>query len=60
MPVSHRAHLGWTTSRLILWGLKVGSDTAAFVERLLESRPHPEQGYRNCLGLKGLRRVNWR
>lgn len=57
MPASHRAHLGWTPSRLIAWGLKVGPDTAVFVERLLESRPHPEQGYRSCLGLKALLRA---
>ena len=46
MPAAHRAHAEWTPSRLIAWGLKVGPDTAAFIERLLESRPHPEQGYR--------------
>ncbi len=57
MPAAHRAHLGWTPSRLIAWGLKVGPNTAAFVERLLESGPHPEQGYGSCLGLKGLLRA---
>ncbi len=57
MPSSHRAHAGWTPSRLIAWGRKIGPDTAVFVERLLESRPHPEQGYRSCLGLKALLRA---
>ena len=57
MPASHRAHEGWTPSRLIAWGRKVGPDTATFVERLLESRPHPEQGYRSCLGLMRLLRA---
>ena len=33
------------------------TDTATFVERLLESRPHPEQGYRCCLGLMKLLRA---
>lgn len=56
MPASHRAHAGWTPSRLIAWGRRNGPDTAAFVERLLESRPHPEQGYRSCLGLMALLR----
>jgi hypothetical protein len=29
----------------------VGPHTAALVEQILASRPHPEQGYRSCLGL---------
>ena len=57
MPASHRAHAGWTPSGLIAWGRKTGSHTAAFVEQLLESRPHPEQGYRSCPGLKRLLRA---
>ena len=57
MPASHRAHAGWTPSGLIAWGRKNGPGTALFVERLLESRPHPEQGYRSCLGLKALLRA---
>ena len=57
MPASHRAHLEWSPSRLIAWGAKVGPHTAAFVEKLLDSRPHPEQGYRSCLGLMKLART---
>ena len=52
-----RAHAGWTPSRLIAWGRSTGPHTAAFVEQLLDSRPHPEQGYRSCLGLKALLRA---
>ncbi|HEX5206159.1 MAG TPA: IS21 family transposase [Steroidobacteraceae bacterium] len=50
-PASHRAHLEWTPSRLIGWGQKIGPHTAAVVEHVLNSRPHPEQGYRSALGL---------
>ena len=57
MPAAHRAHAEWTPSRLVAWGRKTGPRTAAFVERLLESRPHPEQGYRSCLGLMNLLRA---
>ena len=57
MPASHRAHAGWTPSGLIAWGGKTGPHTAAFVEQLLETRRHPEQGYRSCLGLKELLRA---
>jgi transposase len=51
MPHAHRAHLEWSPSRLIRWGGSVGPQTAALVEQILASRPHPEQGYRSCLGL---------
>ncbi|HUE87726.1 MAG TPA: hypothetical protein VMO26_16755 [Vicinamibacterales bacterium] len=36
---------------MIRWGATVGPQTAALVEQILASRPHPEQGYRSCLGL---------
>ena len=58
MPAAHRAHSEWTPSRLIAWGRKTGPHTAAFIEQLLESRPHPEQGYRSCLGLMRLLRAH--
>jgi transposase len=51
MPHAHRAHLEWSPSRLIRWGATVGPQTAALVEQILAGRPHPEQGYRSCLGL---------
>jgi len=54
LPHAHRAHLEWSPSRLIRWGATIGSQTAALVEQILASRPHPEQGYRSCLGLMRL------
>jgi transposase len=51
MPHAHRAHLEWSPSRLIRWGATVGPQTEALVQQILASRPHPEQGYRSCLGL---------
>jgi transposase len=54
MPASHRAHLQWTPAKLIAWGQRVGVSTAAVVTWQLEHRPHPEQGYRACLGLLAL------
>jgi transposase len=38
-------------SRLIAWAGTVGPQTAALVEAILADRPHPEQGYRSCLGI---------
>ena len=46
----------WSPSRLIAWGRTIGPDTATLVEAILADRPHPEQGYRSCLGLLRLGR----
>ena len=56
MPKSHRAHAEWSPQRLIQWGVSIGVNTGAVVEHLLRSKPHPEQGYRACLGLLSLSR----
>jgi transposase len=51
MPKAHQRHLEWTPSRLIDWARTIGPQTAALVEAILADRPHPEQGYRSCLGI---------
>ena len=56
MPASHRAHLEWTPAKLIAWGERIGVSTAAVVSWQMTHRPHPEQGYRACLGLLALAR----
>jgi len=56
MPASHRAHLQWTPSRLVRWAGTISPDTASVVEAILIAKPHPEQGYRACLGLMSLAR----
>jgi transposase len=53
-PKSHQRHAEWSPSRLIRWGEEVGASTGALVHRIMELRPHPEQGYRACLGLMRL------
>jgi transposase len=54
MPASHRAHLEWTPSKLVAWGRSIGPAVGDLVEMILNTRPHPEHGYRACLGLKRL------
>jgi len=56
MPKAHQAHLEWSPSRMIRWGETIGPQTATLVRAILESRPHPEQGYRSCLGILRLAR----
>jgi len=51
MPAAHRHHLEWTPSRFLRWAADIGDSTHAIVEWQLTHRPHPEHGYRRCLGL---------
>jgi transposase len=51
MPSAHRAHAEWTPSRILTWAGKVGEGTRGLCEVILADRPHPEQGFRSCLGI---------
>ncbi len=55
-PASHQKHLEWTPKRLIRWAKQIGPSTGMAVQKILESKPHPEQGYRSCLGIMSLGR----
>ena len=50
-PKSHQRYLEWTPGRLIEWARKTGPQCAKVVEQILKDRPHPEMGFRSCLGL---------
>jgi len=54
MPKSHQRYLEWTPSRIIKWAGKNGPNTEKLVTRILENRPHPEQGFRSSLGIMRL------
>lgn len=56
MPPAHQAHTEWTPSRIVNWAAKTGPSTVRFVETLMQSRQHPEQAYRSCLGVFRLAR----
>ena len=51
MPAAHRRHLEWTPSRIEKWAEKTGPSTAELVRGVMQSRPHPEQGFRSSLGI---------
>lgn len=51
MPESHRRHAEWTPSRIVEWAGRTGPSTAGLVAAIMESRRHPEQGYRSALGI---------
>jgi transposase len=56
-PKSHQRYLAWTPSRLVEWARQTGPQCAQAVELILASKPHPEMGFRSCLGLLRLGRA---
>ena len=56
MPSAHRRYAEWTPTRLLREAAAVGPATIALVERILTTKPHPEQGFRACLGILRLAR----
>ncbi len=51
MPSAHRQHAEWTPSRILSWAETLGPSTHALCSAILADRPHPEQGFRSCLGI---------
>jgi len=51
MPPAHQKYLEWSPERLTCWTQTIGPHTTQLVQAILDSRPHPEQAYRSCLGL---------
>jgi transposase len=50
-PANHQAPLDWTPERMKNWAEKSGPSMALLVEKIIASKPHPEQGFRACLGV---------
>jgi transposase len=51
MPSSHRRYADWTIERIRRAAASIGPATDALCNLILERRPHPEQGFRACLGI---------
>ena len=56
MPSAHRRYAEWTPARMMSEAAKVGPATVALFEAIMKAKPHPEQGFRSCLGIVGLAR----
>ncbi len=51
MPKAHQQYLEWTPSRIIRWAKQLGPNTEKLLTHILENKPHPQQGFRSCLGI---------
>ena len=57
MPSAHRRHAAWTPARIMAFGDKIGPAVAALFAAIMADRPHPEQGFRTCLGIIALEKT---
>ena len=60
MPASHREYAGLTPAELKRQAARIGPNTSALVDRVLDSKTHPEQGFRTCLGIVRLAKPHGR
>jgi transposase len=51
MPSAHRRYAEWTPAKMMSEAAKIGPATIALVEAIMKAKPHPEQGFRSCLGI---------
>lgn len=51
MASAHKKYLEWSPGKIMNWGLTIGSETAKLFKNIMDSRPHPEMGFRSCLGI---------
>ena len=56
MPSAHRRYAEWTPARMMRHAASIGPATIALVEAIMKAKPHPEQGFRACLGILRLAR----
>ena len=54
MPEGHRAYADWSPERLLRWAKSIGDEVAEVIGNVLESRKHPEQAYKVCMGILSL------
>lgn len=54
MPPHHRYYAKWSPERFIKWAESIGEDAAKVIRKVLESRKHPEQAFKVCMGILNL------
>lgn len=54
MPPNHRFVQGWTKDKCIERAKVHGNETAFYIEKVLDSKAHPEQGFKACWGILAL------
>ena len=51
MPSAHNFVSDWNPEKFLSWASGIGEETRAVIEKILQSKSHPEQGYKSCVGI---------
>jgi transposase len=51
MPSTHQYVSEWSPEKFKNWATAIGKETRELVERIIESKQHPEQAYKSCVGI---------
>lgn len=51
MPSHHRFVSEWCPEKFIGWAHSIGEETEKVINKILESKTHPEQAYKSCIGI---------
>ena len=55
-PNNHKFIADWTPERFIKWAQKTSPEVEQVISKIMDSRQHPEQAYRTCMGLLNLQK----
>ncbi len=51
MPSSHRFVSDWNPEKFKRWAQGIGAPTSTMIQAVLNSKAHPEQAYKSCVGI---------
>lgn len=54
MPSTHRFVSEWSAEKFTSWAESIHPDVKTFILGILESKQHPEQAYKSCIGVLSL------
>ncbi len=51
LPSQHQFVLDWSPEKFISWAERIGSPVSELIKTILQSKAHPEQAYKSCVGI---------
>jgi len=55
-PKNHQYITKWSPARFIDWAKSISPEVEQVIKNVLDSRPHPEQAYKSCMGILNLKK----
>lgn len=58
MPPSHKFYASWSVEKFQKWAASIGEETLMVINHIMESKKHPEQAFKSCIGILSLGQKN--